>query len=111
MIKVQLKLDGEIPKRNCPFCPCQYTHATVIFSRVCCDDDEDDDDGNDDLISFQFFFIYSRDAVTAYWSIKREQKRREKMGMKIKVPARRTEKKENKFVINFETTYHRCVPS
>jgi hypothetical protein len=51
VIKVQLKLDGEIPKRNCPSCPCQYTHATVLFSRACCDDDEDDD-GNDDLITF-----------------------------------------------------------
>jgi len=34
----------------------------------------------------------------------------EKTDMKIKVPACRTEKKENKFVINFETIHHRCVP-
>jgi hypothetical protein len=30
--------------------------------------------------------------------------------MKIKAPARRTEKKENKFFINSETIRHRCVP-
>jgi len=73
MIKEQLKLDAEMRKGNCPFCSfyiiCQYTHVTVFFSHACSDDD-DDDDGNDDPLSFQFF-IYSRDAVTAYWSIKR----------------------------------------
>jgi hypothetical protein len=57
MIKEQLKLDAVIRKRHCPFCPCQYTHATIRFSRAC----NDDDDDNDDLISFQFF-IYSRNA-------------------------------------------------
>jgi hypothetical protein len=78
MIKEQLKLDAEMRKRNCPFCPfyiiCQYTHATVLFSHACSDDDDDYDDdnddyGNDDLLSFQFF-IYSRDDVKAYLSIK-----------------------------------------
>jgi hypothetical protein len=75
MIKEQLKLDAEMRKGNCPFCPfyvtCQYTHATVFFTHACSDDDDDDDgDGNDNTLSFQFF-IYSRDAVRAYWSIKR----------------------------------------
>jgi hypothetical protein len=77
MIKEQLKLEAEMRKRNWPFCPFyiirQYTHSTVLFFHACSDDDDDDDDdddGNNNLLSFQFL-IYSCDAVTAYWSIKR----------------------------------------
>jgi len=70
MIKEQLKLEAEMRKRNWPLLSILHHLPVHTFDRLFCHACSDDDDGNDNLLSLQFL-IYSRDAFTAYWSIKR----------------------------------------